>query len=234
MNFKDVCNNFKNLIFTRRCVICGDVCDVRKNLCTRCEESPCRIEGEICEKCGVPKKKCICKSAPFYMSVCAPFFYEDGPKRAIFLMKFKNDLMITENLGKEMAECVKTRYAGYDFDCVTFTPSHKTDLKSRGYNQAERLAIIVARELGLPCYNLISKDFPTAKQHSLPAHLRTGNLAGALSFNDDTSCNVENMRILLCDDLKTTGSTLNESTKILLFKGAAEVRCITACIKTKR
>lgn len=234
MKIQEAFNNFKNLIFTRRCDICGDVCDVRETLCIRCKESPCRIEGDICVKCGVPKKDCICKSAPFYMSVCAPFFYDEGPKRAIHLMKFKNDLTITENLGKEMAQCVKTRYAGYDFDCVTFIPSHKSDIKSRGYNQAERLANIVARELGLPYYSLLNKDFPTAKQHSLPAHLRTGNLAGALSFNNDTGCNIKNMRILLCDDLKTTGSTLNESTKILLFKGAAEVRCVTACIKMNK
>lgn len=234
MKLKDIANNFKNIIFTRRCAVCGDVCDIRKPLCSQCEENPCRIEGDICSKCGVPKKDCICKSTPFYMSVCAPFFYEEGPKRAIYLLKFKNDLSIAENLGKEMAECVKTRYSGYDFDCVTFTPSHKSDIKKRGYNQAERLATIVARELDLPCYELINKDFPTATQHSLPAHLRTGNLSGALSYNEETDCSIENMRILLCDDLKTTGATLNESTKILLFNGAAEVRCVTACIKMNK
>ncbi len=234
MKIKDISNNLKNLIFTRRCRICGEVCDVRKSLCTECEENPSRIEGDICEKCGVPKKVCICRSAPFYMSVCAPFYYEKGPQKAIYLMKFRNDPAITENLGKEMAECVKTRYAGYDFDCVTFTPSHKSDVKKRGYNQAERLADIVASELQLPCYNLINKDFPTSTQHSLPAHLRTGNLAGALSYNKEAGCNIDNMRILLCDDLKTTSVTLNESTKMLLFNGAAEVRCVTACINLNR
>ena len=234
MKNKNFFDNFKNLIFTRRCDICGEVCDVRKNLCVECEANPCRIEGDICEKCGVPKKECLCRRAPFYMSVCAPFYYENGPQKAISLMKFKNDMAITENLGKEMAECVKKRYNGYDFDCVTFIPSHKTDLKKRGYNQAERLANIVARELQLPCYNLINKDFITSTQHLLPAHLRTGNLAGALSYNKAAGYDIENMRILLCDDLKTTGSTLNESTKMLLFNGAAEVICITACIKLNK
>ncbi len=234
MKLRDITDNFKNLIFTRRCNICGDVCDLRKSLCTECEENPCRILGEICEKCGIPKKECICRATPFYMSICAPFYYEKGPQKAIHLLKFKNDMAIAESLGKEMAECVKTRYAGYDFDCVTFTPSHKSSIKKRGYNQAERLATIVARQLGIPCHSLISKDFPTATQHSLPAHLRTGNLAGALSYNGEANCNIENMRILLCDDLKTTGSTLNECTKILLFNGAAEVRCVTACIKMNK
>lgn len=233
MSIKGFINNFKNLIFTRRCIICGEVCDVRRSLCPECEKAPCRIEGEICNKCGVPKENCICENAPFYMSVCAPFYYEGGPKKAVHLTKFKNDLFITEQLGKEMANCVKTRYAGYDFDCCTFTPSHKKDIKKRGYNQAERLAKIITDELGIPCYDLISKDFVTAPQRSLPGYLRTGNLAGALSFNSKEGHNIENMRILLCDDLKTTGSTLNECTKILLFNKAAEVRCVTACIKPK-
>ncbi len=234
MNFKDFLKNFKNLIFTRRCILCGDVCDIRKSLCDKCEENPCRIEGDICEKCGAPKKNCICKSAPFYMSVCAPFVYDGGPKKAIYIIKSRNDAVITENLGKEMAECVKSRYSGYDFDCVTFTPAHDKDIKRRGYNQAEQLALIVARELGIPCYNLLSKDFVTSPQRSLPAHLRTGNLAGALSFNTNQGHNIDNMRILLCDDLKTTGSTLNENSKVLLFNGAAEVRCVTACIKMNK
>lgn len=234
MKFKDISKNLKNLIFTRRCIICGQVCDIRRELCRECEESPYRIEGEICEKCGVPKKDCICKGAPFYMSVCAPFFYDGGPKRGFYLMKFRNDLAITEQLGKEMAQCVRERYAGYDFDCVTFTPSHKKDIRSRGYNQAKRLAEIISRELNLSCYDLISKDYQTATQHSLPGYLRTGNLAGALSYNAQADCNIENMRILLCDDLKTTGTTLNESSKILLFNGAAEIRCVTACIKLNK
>ncbi|MBO5896464.1 MAG: ComF family protein [Clostridia bacterium] len=234
MKIQEAYNNFKNLIFTRRCTICGDVCDVRKSLCGACEDGTFRIEGDVCEKCGAPKKACVCRSAPFYMSSCAPFVYEGGPQKAIFLMKYKNDLTITESLAAEMAECVKKRYSGYDFDCVTFVPAHKTDVKRRGYNQAERLAKMVARKLDLPCYELVKKDFHTAPQHSLPAHLRTGNLAGALSYNAEAPCSIEHMRILLCDDLKTTGSTLNESAKILLFKGAAEIRCVTACIKLNK
>lgn len=224
-------NIILNLLFTRRCKICGDVCDVRRDLCPQCEKSPSRIEGDICSKCGLSKPDCVCKAPPFYMSVCAPFYYKDGPKRAITLLKFKNDRGVAENLGKEMAQCVKARYAGYDFDCCTFTPSHKKDIKARGYNQAQRLAEVVSRELNIPCYDLINKDFLTQSQRTLPGHLRTGNLAGAFSYKQSKDIDITDMRILLCDDLKTTGATLNESTKILLWNGAAEVRCITACIK---
>lgn len=233
MKSKQFFNFILDLLFTKRCKICGGICDLHKELCESCAEESSRIEGEICLKCGLPKKECVCKTPPFFMSVCAPFYYEKGPKKAIALLKFKNDKGVTENLAKEMAECVRTRYKGFDFDCCTFTPAHKKDIKNRGYNQAERLALIVAKELDIPCYSLIQKDYLTKSQRSLPAILRTGNLAGAFSFSNDTGIDVKDMRILLCDDLKTTGATLNESTKILLFNGAAEVRCITACIKKK-
>ena len=109
-------------------------------------------------------------------------------------------------------------------------PTHENTLKERGYNHAELLANSLSHELGLPCLPLLKKDFETPPQHRLPLYRRTGNLAGALSFNEDVLSDLSDMRILLCDDIKTSGSSLNECAQLLLFNGAAEVRCITACI----
>ena len=134
------------------------------------------------------------------------------------------------SLGKEMAQCVNERYKGYDFNLCTYMPSHKNNMPERGYNHAELLAKSVAQTLNIPCLPLINKDFETEPQHKLPLYKRTGNLAGALSFNEDTLSDLSDMRILLCDDVKTSGSSLNECAQLLLFNGAAEVRCVTACI----
>ena len=133
-----------------------------------------------------------------------------------------------------MVACVKKHYKALDFDACTYVPMHKDDEKKRGYNQAQLMAQIIADELSIPCLTLLNKDFKTSSQHSLPQMMRSGNLLGTISFKEVSDFNIEGTRILLCDDIKTTGATLDECTKTLLFQGCAEVRCITACVGKKR
>lgn len=232
MNRKRIKKALLDIIFTRRCGICGDICNINESLCEGCAEEANRIDGLICYKCGLEKDNCNCRSNRFlfYESICAPFHYRGGAQKAIFRLKFRNRQDLADNLAEEMAKCVRKRYAGYDFDLCTFMPSHTTTLKERGYNQAELLARSLSDKLGIPCHSLIQKDFETPAQHTLPLYKRTGNLAGALSFDESSEIDVKDMRILLCDDIKTSGRSLDECTKILLFKGAAEVRCVTVCI----
>ncbi len=221
-----------NIIFTRRCGICGDICPINKILCEKCEREPNRIEGKICTRCGHEKNNCDCENNRyvFYESVCAPFHYRGGARNAVIRLKFHNRKELSDSLGTEMAKCVNERYKGYDFDLCTYMPSHKSNMTERGFNHAELLAESVSRTLNIPCLPLIKKDFETIPQHQLPLYRRTGNLAGALSFNEDTLSDLSDMRILLCDDVKTSGNSLNECAQILLFNGAAEVRCVTLCI----
>ena len=232
MTIKMLKNFLLNIIFTRRCGICGDICPINKTLCDKCEREPNRIEGKICMKCGNKKQNCTCENNRFlfYESVCAPFYYRGGVRSAILRLKFHKRPEMAISLGKEMAQCVNERYKGYEFDLCTYMPTHENTLKERGYNHAELLANSLSHQLGLPCLPLLKKDLETPPQHQLPLYRRTGNLAGALSFNEDVLSDLSDMRILLCDDIKTSGSSLNECAQLLLFNGAAEVRCITACI----
>lgn len=224
-----------NILFTKRCHICGNICDIRYLLCENCAKPDLRISGEICYKCGLEKENCNCDNQRymFYDTVCAPFHYSDGVRLAVFRLKFRNRKSLADNLATEMANCVKERYCGYDFDICTFMPSHEASLRERGYNHAELLAKSLSDSLGITCIDLIKKDFETPPQHNLPLYRRTGNLAGALSFKEDVKVDISGMRILLCDDIKTSGKSLDECAKILLFNGAAEVKCITLCIAGK-
>lgn len=230
--FRKLKENLLNIIFTRRCAICGDVCDIRSAICDRCVAEPNRINGKICMKCGLEKENCNCGNNRFilYESVCAPFRYMGAPRSAISKLKFNHRKEMAIPLGEEMASCVRNRYKNYDFDLCTYMPCQESTLKERGYNQAELLARRMSKSLNIPCVPLIKKDFETEAQHNLPLYLRTGNLAGALSFDDSVLSDISDTRILLCDDIKTSGNTLNECAKILLLNGAAEVRCVTLCI----
>lgn len=228
-------NFLLSIFFTRRCMICDDICYVQQNLCRECKTNHYRITGEICYKCGMPKDDCNCNnnSFRFFMSVCAPFYYKDGPGKAVRKLKQNDNKNIVDNLSDEMVNEILKRYKGCDFDYCTFVPMYKKEEKKKGFNHAQLLAEAIAQKLAIPCLPLLKKDIKTNAQHKTPAHLRNGNISAVFSYREINGVDITDSRILLCDDVLTTGTTLNECTKVLLFNDAAEVRCVTACI-TKR
>ncbi len=231
INFNNIYDTALSFLFTKRCRYCRKVCNIFADICEECAEDISEIEGDICFKCGQNKVICNCKGKfHYYESVCAPFYYEGAPKKAVISLKHKNHFRVIEGLSNDMVKCINSRYPHIYFDFCTFVPMHREDEKKRGYNQARLLAESIAKELEIPCLELIKKDYKTLSQHKLSETKRYGNLNGAFSFNPCYGVNVKDMRILLCDDIKTTGATLDECSKMLLFAGAAEVRCITACI----
>ena len=232
MNFKAFKEYFASFLFTQRCKYCGRVIDIRKESCEPCENSIREITGVVCFKCGKEKKKCDRHGQIlFYEKLCAPYYYSGAIKTLIWRLKFRNKTDIADFLGEQMAKSVVTKYEGYDFDLITYVPTTKKDTKNRGYNQAELLAKKLSQILGVPCEEILVKKYETAPQHTLPEMKRTGNLLGV--FDVAEKADIEFKRILLCDDVKTTGATLNECAKTLLIGGAAEVFCVTAAVTEK-
>ena len=220
------------LIYPQRCRYCRSVVDIRRSICEKCENDLPKIQGEICRLCGAAIAECHCgHKKHFYKYVCAPFYYGGAVSKAIHLLKFSGKTKVIDTLAEDMLECFKSRYEGYDFDLCTFVPSAKEDYKSRGFNQAELLARRFCEISGLGFADLLAKPFQTPSQHLLNKIERSGNLVGAIELRE--GADVENMRILLIDDIKTTGATLNECAKILRINGAAEVFCLTAAITNK-
>lgn len=217
------------LLYPQRCRFCNNVIDIRCEMCHTCENTLKRIEGDICKLCGASIEECNCRHKKhYYKYVCAPFYYEGAASRAIWRFKFRNSTRLASVFAEDMLECFNNHYNGYDFDVCTFVPSAKEDFENRGYNQAELLAREFCNIIGLKCEDLLVKNFSTKTQHSLSSAERSGNLAGAIDIKDNVD--VENKRILLIDDIKTTGSTLNECAKMLLIGGASEVFCLTVAI----
>lgn len=228
MNFKDI---FATALFTRRCKWCGDVTDVRFDVCENCKNTLSRIDGEACLYCGWKTEDCVCnKQKHFYKYICSPLYYEGAAEKAIRRLKFKGETDVAEMLADEMSECLKERFDGYDFDICTSVPSSKKSLKERGFNQSELLAKRVCENTGIGFAPLLVKMRDTEPQHSLPRIKRSGNLLGVFGLNEKCETDITDMRILLIDDICTTGATLNECAKTLLIGGAAEVFCLTAAV----
>ena len=222
-------------LFPRRCRYCGEVIDLRRELCDTCRPDDCRVTGDVCPRCGCEKAACNCRPGkPFYEQVAAPFYYEGAAEKALHRLKFGKRPEAANVLAEEMARCLRERYEGYTFDVCTYVPLTKKGLRQRGFNQSELLASIVAEQAGIPLKALLQKDYETPMQHRLRSLERSGNLLGAFSVPEGETAALQNARVLLVDDIKTSGATLNECAKTLLIAGAAEVFCLTAAVTRLR
>ena len=239
-------NFIVNAFFPKRCSLCGKVINPHYSLCSECRNASFFINGEICLLCGAEKQSCICKKHKnSYSAICSPFYYEGGAKRAVLRLKYGNPSAYAKSLSGYMAECVKKNYTDKTIDEICFVPMTKRQLRERGFNQSELLADGLSAFLGIPVRRYLVKAFETKQQHTLKESLRKGNVLGAYDITEVfenpslkersvNSISPEGKTILLCDDIKTTGSTLNECAKMLLLAGAKEVVCVTAAITKKR
>lgn len=220
-------------IFPRRCAYCGKTIDASRMMCADCEKQLPRIDGVICRKCARGKDECMCKgSENYYDSVAAPFYYEGCIRHGVHIFKFRNGFRNYEAYSLEMSETVRERLDGINFDFITEVPMTRKSRRRRGYNQCFYLAKGISEHLGIEHKpDVLSKIYNTKIQHEIKYYLRKGNLTGVFDVPDPSA--VEGKTILLCDDILTSGETLNECSKMLWLYGAKEIHCITLAV-TKR
>lgn len=193
-----------SLLFPRRCVGCGRVVAMGETLCRRCEKK-------------LPKAPEVRRfDTPAGFVVYAPFVYRGGVRRTLHAFKFQGETALAAPLGRAMATALPDALT---VDFVTFVPMTPDRQWERGYNQSELLARAVARELDRPCVPLLEKIRDTATQHDLTRAERLTNPLGAYRAVP----RARDRKILLIDDIVTTGSTLCECAAELTRKGVAEV-----------
>ncbi len=227
---------FKGLLkvlFPQRCAYCGKVVSLNGLACEECAASLPRIEGRVCLMCGRDKTECSCGSEKYYKSVVAPFYFEGVVRKGVHQFKFRNHRQHCEAYAFEMAQTVKERLAGIDFDFITPIPMTKKSIKKRGYNQVELLADAVSEQIGIECRkDILKKIYETDNQHSMSYFTRKGNLVGVFDVADPEK--VKGKKILICDDISTSGETLNECAKMLWLYDAKEIHCICLALTKQK
>lgn len=233
LKLADFVDCFLTAIYPRRCALCGKVIIPAAYVCKDCEETVARVLPPVCILCGRGKEECLCRNFRFYYSgLVAPFYYEGSVRRCIHQFKFYGKTQHARMLGKAMGDTVIREFAEKEFDFITGVPLTQKSLKSRGFNQSDLLANEVGKVLGIkPVHNLLAKIYDTPAQHTINSSMRRGNLAGVFDVVNPSL--IKNKTVLICDDVATTGSTINECSKMLLLSGAKEVYCVTAAVTGK-
>lgn len=223
------------LLFPNHCKFCGELTDFVTDICDKCKAEIPFIKGEICYRCGSQKADCICngKRSKFYEKSVSVMYYDELAKNCISRFKFDGDRNTYKCLAKLMVDCCAERYADVSFDYVAYVPMDRKKQRARGFNQSKLLAKVISDELNIPFgEKLLVKLYETDNQHECDRIERTGNLMGVFDVNGDYD--ISGKSILLVDDIKTSGATLNECGKMLYLYGAQSVFCLTAARRNSK
>ena len=207
MKFWDL---FLDLLFPPKCPFCARVMD-RAGICPKCEKELPWIEGK-----SVLREEGALRCA-------APLWYEELAREGILRFKFRGASASARALGEMLARCAAEELSGA-FDTVTWVPVSKKRLRKRGFDQARLLAEEACRLWDTRPQALLVKIADNPPQSGLQeAAQRRANVLGVFEVMPGAA--VEGKRILLVDDICTSGATLKECVRVLTDAGAASVVC---------
>jgi len=208
-------SNILDLLFPPRCAFCRCVLNTgERGMCADCELSVARVEDAFAYGRGEVFSCCV-----------SPLYYTDTVRDSVLRFKFKERTGYAKIYGRIVAECVRQNLRGR-YDLITWVPLSKARLKSRGYDQAMLLAMSTALALDNVAVETLQKHTDVPAQSGVgDAKKRRANISGVYRVPDQEL--VDGKRVLLIDDILTTGSTLDECARMLLDAGAREVLCAT-------
>lgn len=225
-----------DLLYPRRCPLCDTVLEFDEmKVCEPCMKKQVRIRPPYCMKCGKTiedgtEEYCgDCSAIPKSFDRGFPVFaYTGAIKDALYAFKYKNQ----RDYGDFFADCIDRQYGeelrNLQLDGLVPVPLHRNKRKKRGYNQAEVLANFLAKRLELPVYPAyILRIINTNPQKELNDKIRMKNLNNAFKIGENT---IKLKKVLLVDDIYTSGATMEACTKVLLDAGVEKVYCTSVAI----
>ncbi len=195
-----------------------------RDICYICREKSKGMEGSICKNCysflEVVNREVELDSSYVKRAYYAIVYNRLG-KQIVGDFKFNGKGYLYRPLGELMANTIYDKDIG-PLDMVIYVPSHRRKEALRGYNQSRLLAEYIAQVLEIPIsHDNLIKTRHTKEQRTLNRHDRMINLRDAFKLKN--SHEIDEKRILLIDDILTTGSTMIECGKVLMVNGAKEV-----------
>lgn len=227
-----------DLVYPRRCPVCGDILKQPKRwgyICPACRRQLSYIEPPVCLQCGKhiedeEQEYCDdCRKHKKHFIRGYPVFVYDGALRdSVIAFKYKNRREFADFYAGEILRRHGAALRELGADGLLPVPVHRSRYRKRGYNQAELLAQALSERLGIPYYGReLYRVEKTHVQKSLNEKQRQKNLKNAFKRKRNS---VKLNRVILVDDIYTTGATVEACTQVLLGTGAERVYYVSICI----
>ena len=229
-----------SVFFPSGCRICEKILTraSRVPVCKECLASFETIPDKKCDVCGLPlpgftvteERRLVCRfcqNKPYAFERARSFaVYEGALVRAVILLKFDRIDPLGTWFAERLAEVVRREQQMFAADVVVPVPLHRDRERERGYNQADLIAKPLARKLGLPRQAvLLMRTRPRPDKQVLSLEERWESVRGAFATRPGSQ--VDKLRVLLVDDVMTTGATLDACARALLAAGAKSVLGLT-------
>jgi len=225
-----------SLLYPPVCTICGTSIRAGEYLCDQCEAKAVRISAPFCEKCSEPFDGSIksaftcanCAHRTIYFEAAVAAYRGRGIVRQIVHeFKYGRQIHLRHLVARWLhAALDDERLCGHRFHVIVPVPLHPARERERGFNQAGLLVELLSAQTTVPPKPLLERTRYTTTQTALDRSERMENLHNA--FRLRKNANVRGLRVLLVDDVLTTGSTLNECARVLKRAGAFSVHAATA------
>ena len=202
---------FLDLLYPARCIFCGKLLP--------------KTAPDCCDKCihTLPEYEGTDRKVQYFEKCTAVFFYREPVRDAILSYKFHGTYRYADVFARWMAEQVRAKMDGC-FDLISWVPCSRRRRWSRGYDQSRLLAVCLGKELGVEVCCTLRKHRHNPAQSGITAEsARKANVLGVYAPYEPDA--FKGKRILVVDDVLTTGATLSECGKVLKMAGADSLFC---------
>lgn len=229
------------LLFPPVCVFCGTGrVTSDSSVCESCSRDIEFVEDPICNLCGLPVPglqsgsqrrcgKCL-QHKPLYDKARFSVYYSRVIRRGILKFKFQNSLFLGETLSSYLIKTFQEHFLNENLDAIIPIPVHNRRLVRRGYNQCAILARKLGNKVNLEVLtNTLNKTVNTIPQARLKRKQRIENVKGSFSVRNPEE--IRGKRLLLLDDVFTTGSTISEASRTLIKHEAKSVQALVLSVR---
>ncbi len=202
-----------DILFPRRCIFCGELMEESGFACKHCEQTLPFLDNARCDEVMEPLDGLYCA-----------LFYDHAVPQGIANFKFHGKSRLAAYFADLMLKQMERQLNKEHFDLVVAVPMQPSKLRKRGYNQARLLAERLGKQLDIPCSSCLKKIRSSQTQHELSGRERRHAQKGSYGCES-----LHGEKILLVDDICTTGSTLKECARTLKAAGASCVVAAAIC-----
>jgi len=225
-----------SLFYPATCVVCSENVERSEYLCADCQRRAPRIVAPFCAQCSEPFPGAItqtfscanCEHRVLHFDCAVAAYRSRGlVRKLVHQFKYAKQRHLRYPLAAWLGETLRDpRLRGRAFDAIVPVPLHPARERERGFNQAALLAELLAASTAVPLRPVLERTRYTTTQTAYDRAERMENLHGAFRLRKNRD--VRDLRVLLIDDVLTTGSTLSECARVLKRAGAISVHAATA------